>query len=73
VKRLLLYKPAAQRELGRMGRSDAERIFHALEVFAATGHGDFKALIYRSPESLTKFTARSAHARAESRRLKADG
>jgi len=27
-----------------MDRSDAERIIHALEVFAATGHGDGKAL-----------------------------
>jgi mRNA interferase RelE/StbE len=44
VKRLLLYKPAAQRELDRMDRSDAERILHALELFAATGHGDIKAL-----------------------------
>jgi hypothetical protein len=44
VKRLLLYKPAAQRELSRMDRSHAERIMRALEVFAATGHGDVKAL-----------------------------
>ena len=44
MKRDLVYKPAAQRELGRMDRSDAERITHALEVFAATGHGDVKAL-----------------------------
>jgi mRNA interferase RelE/StbE len=44
VKRLLLYKPAAERELSRMDRSHAERILHALEVFAATGHGDVKAL-----------------------------
>lgn len=27
-----------------MDRSDAERIVHALEAFAATGHGDIKAL-----------------------------
>ena len=44
MKRLLRYKPAAQRELGRMDRSDAARIVHALEVLAATGHGDVKAL-----------------------------
>jgi mRNA-degrading endonuclease RelE of RelBE toxin-antitoxin system len=44
VKRLLVYRPAAQRELGRMDRSDAERIIHALELFSATGHGDVKAL-----------------------------
>jgi len=44
VKRLLIYKPAAQREFSRMDRSDAERVTHALEVFAATGHGDVKAL-----------------------------
>ena len=44
MKRLLVYKPAAQRELSRMDRSDAERIIHALEVFATTGHGDVKAL-----------------------------
>ena len=30
MKRLLVYKPAAQRELNRMDRSDAERIIHAL-------------------------------------------
>jgi mRNA-degrading endonuclease RelE of RelBE toxin-antitoxin system len=44
VKRLLVHKPAAQRELNRMDRSDAERIIHALEVFATTGHDDIKAL-----------------------------
>lgn len=44
MKRLLIYKPAAQREFSRMDRSDAERVTHALEVFAATGHGDVKAL-----------------------------
>jgi mRNA-degrading endonuclease RelE of RelBE toxin-antitoxin system len=44
VKRLLLYKPAAQRALANMDRSDAERVIHALEVFAATGRGDAKAL-----------------------------
>jgi len=44
VKRLLVHKPAAQRELNRMDRSDAERIIRALEVFATTGHGDIKAL-----------------------------
>jgi mRNA-degrading endonuclease RelE of RelBE toxin-antitoxin system len=44
VKRVLVYQPAAQRELNRMDRSDAERIIHALEVFATTGHGDVKAL-----------------------------
>ena len=44
MKRLLVYKPAAQRELSRMDHSEAERIMHALEVLAATGHGDVKAL-----------------------------
>ena len=44
MKRVLVYQPAAQRELNRMDRSDAERIIHALEVFATTGHGDVKAL-----------------------------
>jgi hypothetical protein len=44
MRRLLVYKPAAQRELGRMDRSDAERIVRALEGSAATGRGDVKAL-----------------------------
>jgi mRNA-degrading endonuclease RelE of RelBE toxin-antitoxin system len=44
VKRLLVYKPAAQRQLAHMERSDAERIVHALEAFAAAGRGDVKAL-----------------------------
>jgi mRNA-degrading endonuclease RelE of RelBE toxin-antitoxin system len=44
VNRNLVYKPAAQRELSRMDRSDAGRITHALELFAATGYGDIKAL-----------------------------
>jgi hypothetical protein len=44
VKRLLVYKPAAQRELAHMDRSDATRILHALEGFAADGRGDVKAL-----------------------------
>ena len=44
MKRLLLYKPAAQRELNRLDRSDAQRIVVALEAFAATGRGDVKAL-----------------------------
>lgn len=44
MKRLLVYKPAAQRELERLDRSDAERIVGTLEVFAATGRGDVKAL-----------------------------
>jgi mRNA-degrading endonuclease RelE of RelBE toxin-antitoxin system len=44
VKRLLVYKPAAQRELARMDRSEAIRIIHALEAFAADGRGDIKAL-----------------------------
>jgi len=44
VKRLLVYKPAAQRELAHMDRSDAARIIHALEGFAAAGLGDVKAL-----------------------------
>ena len=44
MKRLLLYRPAAQRELSRMDRSTAERIVLAMETFAATGRGDVKAL-----------------------------
>jgi hypothetical protein len=44
VKRLLLYKPAAQREIGRMDRAEAERIVLALEAFATSGRGDIKAL-----------------------------
>jgi mRNA interferase RelE/StbE len=44
VKRFLVYKPAAQRELAHMDRSDAQRIIHALEAFAADGRGDVKAL-----------------------------
>ena len=44
MKRLLVYRPAAHRELSRMERSDAERLIRALEGFAATGLGDVKAL-----------------------------
>jgi len=44
VKRLLVYKPAAQRELAHMDSSDAQRIVHALEAFASDGRGDVKAL-----------------------------
>lgn len=44
MKRPLVYKPAAQRELAHMDRSDAQRIMQALEAFAATGRGDVKAL-----------------------------
>ncbi len=44
MNRLLVYKPAAQRELAQMDRSDARRIVHALEAFAADGRGDVKAL-----------------------------
>ena len=44
MKRLLVYRPAAQRELAHMDRSDAKRIIHALEAFAADGRGDVKAL-----------------------------
>jgi mRNA interferase RelE/StbE len=44
VKRQLLYKPAAQRELNHMDRTEAERVMRALESFAATGRGDVKAL-----------------------------
>jgi mRNA interferase RelE/StbE len=44
VKRILVYKPAAQRELVRMDRSDAKRIIQALDAFAADGRGDIKAL-----------------------------
>ena len=44
MKHRLLYKPAAQRALGRMDRSEAERIIRSLEAFATTGLGDVKAL-----------------------------
>jgi mRNA-degrading endonuclease RelE of RelBE toxin-antitoxin system len=44
VKRLPLYRPAAQRELGQMDRSEAGRIIRALEAFAASGCGDVRAL-----------------------------
>lgn len=44
MKRALVYRPAAQRELDRIQRSDAERIVRALEVFAGSGYGDVKAL-----------------------------
>ena len=44
MKRRLVYRPAAQRELHHMDRSDAQRITQALEGFAATGLGDVKAL-----------------------------
>jgi mRNA-degrading endonuclease RelE of RelBE toxin-antitoxin system len=44
VRRLLVYKPAAQRELAHMDRSDATRVIHALEAFSAAGRGDVKAL-----------------------------
>lgn len=44
MKRLLVYRPAAQRELHHIDRSDAQRIIRALEGFAATGLGDVKAL-----------------------------
>ena len=44
MKRLLVYKPAAQRELDHMDLTEAERIMRALEAFAATGRGDVKAL-----------------------------
>ena len=32
MKRLLVYRPAAQRELNRMDRSEAERVIRAMEV-----------------------------------------
>ena len=44
MKWLLVYRPAAQRELAHMDRSDAQRIIHGLEAFAADGRGDIKAL-----------------------------
>lgn len=44
MKRLLAYKPAVQRALARMDRSEAERVMRSLEAFAATGNGDIKAL-----------------------------
>jgi len=44
VKRLLVYRPAAQRELDQMDHSDAQRIIRALEGFTATGLGDVRAL-----------------------------
>jgi hypothetical protein len=40
VKRLLPYKPAAQRELSHMDRIEAERIMRALESFAAADRGE---------------------------------
>ena len=42
--RLVQYKPAAQRALTRMDRSDAKRLVRTVEAFAATGRGDVKAL-----------------------------
>ena len=42
--RLLIYKPAAQRELAHIDRSEAKRIIAALGAFAASGRGDVKAL-----------------------------
>jgi mRNA interferase RelE/StbE len=44
MKRRLVYRPAAQRELERLDRSEAGRIIRALESFAVTGRGDIKAL-----------------------------
>ena len=44
MKRVLVYRPAAQRELAHMDWSDAGRIVRALESLAATGLGDVKAL-----------------------------
>ena len=44
MNRLLVYRPAAQRELNRMDRTDAERVVRALAAFAAAGRGDVKAL-----------------------------
>ena len=44
MKRLLFYRPAAQRELNRMDRSEAERVIRAMEGFATAGLGDVKAL-----------------------------
>ena len=44
MNRLLVYKHSAQRELGGMDHSDAERIIRALEAFAASSRGDVKAL-----------------------------
>ena len=44
MRRLLIYRPAAQRELNRMDRSEAGRILRAMEGFAAAGAGDVKAL-----------------------------
>ena len=44
MKRLLVYKTAAQSELAHMDRADAKRIIHALEAFTVDGRGDVKAL-----------------------------
>ena len=44
MKRLLIYRPAARRELDRMDRGEASRIIRALELFAADGRGDVTAL-----------------------------
>ena len=45
MKRRLVYKPATQRELAHLERSDAKRVVHALEAFAADARGDVKALM----------------------------
>ena len=44
MKRLLVYRPAAQHTLARMDPTEAQRIIRALEVFITIGHGDIKAL-----------------------------
>ena len=44
MKRVLVYRPAAQRELAHMDWSDAGRIVRSLESLAVTGLGDVKAL-----------------------------
>lgn len=44
MKRQLLVRPAAERELLRMGNPDASRIIHSLETLADGGRGDVRAL-----------------------------
>ena len=44
MKRLLVYKQAAQRELARMDRFAANRIIRALDEYASSGRGDVKSL-----------------------------
>lgn len=49
MKRLLVYRPAAQRELNRMDRSEAERIIRALVVFWGGGVDTQQVLPFGTP------------------------